>query len=72
MNDHDNDNLKVFHGKVKFNYNKLLLPTVAQEASRFHASDALDASIVNATLIDVELISKQDKDLVLTRAKLRL
>ena len=72
MNDHDNDNLKVFHGKVKFNYKKLLLPTVAQEADRFHASDALVASIVNATLIDVGLISKKDQDLVVTRAKIRL
>lgn len=61
-----------FKEKIKFNYNKLKLPTVAQEADRFHASDALVASIVNATLIDIGWISKEDQDLVVTRAKVRL
>lgn len=51
------------------NLNLMSLKTVAMEADRYHASDALVASIVNALLIDMGKINAKDKDLVCTAMK---
>ena len=41
------------------------------EADRGHGSDAFVASIVNATLIDLGLLTKDNQDIVVTRHKIR-
>ena len=51
------------------NYNYLSLATVAQEADRYHASNGLVAAIVNATLIDIGYIDKNNKALLVTSMK---
>ena len=67
----ENDNSSDFKKKLPFNYNTLKLPTVAMEADRGHGSDTFVASIVNATLIDLGLLTKDNQDIVVTRHKIR-
>ena len=52
-----NDNSSDIKKKLPFIYNTLKLPTVALEADRGHGSDTFVASIVNATLIDLGLLT---------------
>ena len=67
----ENDNSSDFKKKLPFNYNTLKLPTVAMEADRGQGSDIFVASIVNATLIDLGLLTKDNQDIVVTRHKIR-
>ena len=67
----ENYNSSDFKRKLPFNYNTLKLPTVAMEADRGHSSDTFVASIVNATLIDLGLLTKDNQDIVVTRHKIR-
>lgn len=57
-----------FNKDVK-NLNLMNLKTVAMTADRYHASDPLVAAILNALLIDMELITASDKDLIITAMK---
>ena len=41
------------------------------EADRGHGSDTFVASIVNATLIDLGLLTQDNQDIVVTRHKIR-
>ena len=51
------------------NLNLMDLKTVAMTADRYHASNPLVAAIVNALLIDLELVTASDQDLIVTAMK---
>lgn len=51
------------------NHNFMSLKTVAQEADRYNLNSAQAAAIVNATLIDMKIITESDKDMVVTVMK---
>ena len=65
----ESDSEEFLAGKSLSNYNYLSLATVAQEADRYHASNGLVAALVNATLIDIGYIDKNNKDLLVTSMK---
>ena len=65
----DNDISELFTSN-KTNLNLLNFKNVSMEADRYHCSDSVVASICNALLIDLELITKTNKDLVITTMKI--
>ncbi len=63
------DDISECFSSKKTNLNLLNLKNVSMEADRYHCSDNVVASICNALLIDLQLITKEDKDYVITTMK---
>jgi len=52
-------------------YNKKPLPSLSEAADRYHVSDRVAASLANAVLKDMGVVTREDNNLVIARNKMR-
>ncbi len=52
-------------------YNTLAFPSLSEVADRYHVSDTVAASLANAAMKDLKVITKENKTAVIDRYKMR-